>query len=313
MREEKQELVCVVGPTATGKTAVGVTLAGQYGGEVVSADSMQLYRGIHIASAAPDAAEMQGIPHYMLEFLDPGETFTVADYAREANRLIGEIAARGHLPLLVGGTGLYISTVADGLCFAPEPADPALRQRLSRELSAVGAAEMLRRLSAFDPESAARLHPNNTRRILRAFEVYEATGLTVTEQNARSRPAEPPYDLVMIGLTCRDRQKLYDRIDRRVDAMLEKGLLDEARASLAAGGNGGAGQAIGHKELYPYLRGEVSLDEAVRSLKNATHHYAKRQLTWFRRDPRIHWIETDTVPDAAAAAVQFLSERRNGA
>ena len=299
--------VFIAGPTASGKTALGAALAEKFGGEVVSADSMQIYKGIHIASAAPDSSEMLGVPHHMLEFLEPGQSFSVAEYVNAARGVIADINARGKLPFVVGGTGLYISSLADNTVYADEPTDLDLRKELNTLFDKEGAEKMLERLSVFDPESAARLHPNNRRRIIRAFEVYKLTGHSITEQNILSKEGEKYIEPLLIGITYRDREKLYERINRRVDIMLENGLEDEARAALSRS-SGGAVQAIGHKELAEYIKGECSLSEAAESLKRQTRRYAKRQLTWFKRDKRINWIYADESADPAGEAEKLIKQ-----
>ncbi len=299
--------VFIAGPTASGKTALGAALAKKFGGEVVSADSMQIYRGIHIASAAPDSDETLGVPHHMLEFLESEQSFSVAEYVNAAREVIKDINARGKLPFVVGGTGLYISSLADNTVYADEPTDLDLRKELNTLFDKEGAEKMLERLSVFDPESAARLHPNNRRRIIRAFEVYKLTGHSITEQNIRSKEGEKYIEPLLIGITYRDREKLYERINRRVDIMLENGLEDEARAALS-GNHGGAVQAIGHKELAGYINGECSLNEAAESLKRQTRRYAKRQLTWLKRDKRINWIYADECPDPAGEAEKLIKQ-----
>ena len=299
--------VFIAGPTASGKTALGAALAEKFGGEVVSADSMQIYKGIHIASAAPDSSEMLGVPHHMLEFLEPEQSFSVAEYVNAARGVIADINARGKLPFVVGGTGLYISSLADNTVYADEPTDLDLRKELNVLFDKEGAEKMLERLSVFDPESAARLHPNNRRRIIRAFEVYKLTGHSITEQNILSKEGEKYIEPLLIGITYRDREKLYERINRRVDIMLENGLEDEARAALLRN-HGGAVQAIGHKELAEYIKGECSLSEAAESLKRQTRRYAKRQLTWFKRDKRINWIYADESADPAGEAEKLIKQ-----
>lgn len=299
--------VFIAGPTASGKTALGAALAEKFGGEVVSADSMQIYKGIHIASAAPDSSEMLGVPHHMLEFLEPEQSFSVAEYVNAARGVIADINARGKLPFVVGGTGLYISSLADNTVYADEPTDLDLRKELNVLFDKEGAEKMLERLSVFDPESAARLHPNNRRRIIRAFEVYKLTGHSITEQNILSKEGEKYIEPLLIGITYRDREKLYERINRRVDIMLENGLEDEARAALSRS-SGGAVQAIGHKELAEYIKGECSLSEAAESLKRQTRRYAKRQLTWFKRDKRINWIYADESADPAGEAEKLIKQ-----
>lgn len=305
---EKITVLCVVGPTASGKTALGARLARTLGGEVVSADSMQIYRGMPIASAVPSAEEMLGVPHHLIEFADPDTEFTVADYTSAAKRTISDISSRGRLPVIVGGTGLYVNSLIDNIEFIKQENDPALRERLAAEYRESGGKAMLEKLRLTDPETADKLHANDEKRIIRAFEIQALTGSTVSRQNMLSRRNGSPYRPVMIGITYRDRAVLYGRIDRRVDTMLENGLLDEAYADFTRGGSGTAVQAIGHKELYPYFRGEVSPEQAVESLKRATRRYAKRQLTWFRRDERIHWIFADETQNVLDEALKIFKE-----
>lgn len=303
--------VFITGPTASGKTALSVRLAKKFGGEIVSADSMQIYRGIHIASAAPDEEEKCGVPHHMLEFLEPESEFSVADYTKAARKIIKDINSRGRLPIVVGGTGLYINALADNTVFITEKADGTLRDRLEKRFDSIGGAAMLKELEAVDSASAAKLHPNDRKRIVRALEVYSLTGETKTRQNELSKTGEKIINPLFIGITYKDRQRLYDRINLRVDKMLENGLLNEAEAALNRSG-GGAFQAIGHKELAGYINGECTLDEAAERLKMQTRRYAKRQLTWFNKNERIHWLYPDENADifAAAAALinKFLSE-----
>lgn len=300
----KIKTLFIVGPTASGKTSLSIKLAEKFSGEIVSADSMQIYKGIHIASAAPEAQEMRGIPHHLLEFLEPQDCFSAADYVKAARDCISDIASRGKLPIAVGGTGLYISSLADNIGFTEEKTDPDLRQSLEKRFDEIGAEEMLKELAAFDPETAARLHPNNRRRIIRAFEVYKLTGKTITEQNILSKKGEEFIEPRMIGITFRDREKLYERINRRVDIMLKNGLLDEAKKAYDRK-NGGAFQAIGHKELSGVFEGKCTLKEAAENLKRQTRRYAKRQLTWFNRDDRIHWLYADDSTDIFAEAAEI--------
>lgn len=307
MRKEKK-VIFIVGPTASGKTDLSISLAKEFGGEIISADSMQVYKGIHVASAAPDNEEKQGIPHYMLEFLSSNEQFSVADYVLKAREHINEIISRGKLPIVVGGTGLYITSLLDNTVFSDEKVDPVLREKLENEFSSSGAEEMLKRLARFDPESAKRLHPSDRRRIIRCFEIYETTGKTITEQNELSHVEECDFESLVIGITYNDRQKLYDRINSRVEKMLEKGLLDEAKRTFENEGDKGAFQAIGHKELYGFLKGECSLEEAKELLKQQTRRYAKRQLTWFRRDQRINWIYADVCEDTNRMAISLVKK-----
>ena len=302
----KIKTVFIVGPTASGKTGLGISLAEKFSGEIVSADSMQIYKGIPIASAAPDAEEMRGIPHHMLEFLDPSISYSVADYVKAAREIIADIENRDKCPFVVGGTGLYISSLADNTEYTEEETDYELRRRLESRFDEVGAQEMLKELAEFDPDTALRLHPNNRRRIIRAFEVYKTTGKTITEQNELSHKGEEYIEPLLIGINYRDREKLYDRINLRVDIMLENGLLEEAKTALKQ--NGGAVQAIGHKELADFLNGECSLSEATENLKRQTRRYAKRQLTWFNRDKRINWIYADETEDLLKEAARLTEE-----
>ena len=301
-------VIFVVGPTASGKTALAVQLAQQLGGEVISADSMQVYAPMCIGTARPTDAEMDGVPHHLLGFLPLTQPYSVAQYAEDARRCIADVASRGRVPIVAGGTGLYVSALADGLTFSESHRDDALRAELTRRAQTEGGAALLRELAEFDPESAARLHPANVGRIIRAIEIYRTDGITMTEQLRRSRAVPPPWHSTMIGLTYRDRAVLYDRINRRVDQMLADGLEDEARRVLAMDGGATALQAIGYKELAPYLAGECSRDAAVERLRQATRHYAKRQLTWFRRDPRIRWLYPDETPNILQQAIQLCQE-----
>ena len=297
----KIKTVFVAGATASGKTELAIKLAKRFDGEIVSADSMQIYKGIHIASAAPDTEEMQGIPHYMLEFLKPDDSFSVAEYVEKARAYVKDIARRGKLPIVAGGTGLYINSLADNISYIEEKNDGKLRCELEERFENIGAEQMLKELKEIDPETAARLHSNDKKRIIRAFEVYRLTGKTVTEQNKLSKQGDALIDPCIIEITYRDREKLYDRINRRVDKMLQSGLAEEARAALQNTA-GGAYQAIGHKELSGYISGDMSLKEAAEKLKMQTRRYAKRQLTWFRRDERINRIYADETEDVFSAA-----------
>lgn len=308
---KKQKAIFVVGPTASGKTGLSIELAKRFSGEIISADSMQIYKGIHIASAAPDSEEMQGIPHHLLEFLDTDIQFSVADYVKAAKERLCDIASRGKLPIIAGGTGLYISSLLDNTEFVSLKTDPLLRERLEKQFDAVGAEEMLRLLAEFDPQTAERLHPNDRRRIIRAFEVYNSTGKTITRQNADSHLNESEIEPLVLGITYKDRERLYDRINRRVDIMLENGLLAEAESAYKKNGGKGGFQAIGHKELYGYFEGNSTLQEAIELLKMQTRRYAKRQLTWFRRDERINWLyadECDVLSIATSLTDKFLKE-----
>lgn len=305
---KKQKIICVVGPTASGKTGLGIELAKYFDGEVISADSMQIYCDMHIASAAPDDSETEGIPHHLVEFLPYGSSYTVADYVKAARQKIGEIASRGKTPIIVGGTGLYINSLVNNVEFIESETDYELRERITKEYDLVGGAEMLSRLCEIDPDAAAKLHENDKKRIIRAFEIYESTGNTKSFNDEQSIKNESPYDACLIGITYRDREKLYERINLRVDVMLQNGLLKEAKSAYDKNLGGGAVQAIGHKEFFDYFKEQISLEEAIENLKRSTRRYAKRQLTWFNKDERINWIYRDETENTVDAAIKFIKK-----
>lgn len=297
MNQKRIPLAVIAGPTASGKTALAIEMAKRLNGEVISADSMQIYRELQIGTARPTVEEMDGVPHHLVGHLPMTQGYSVAQYVQDARNAIEDITSRGRLPIVAGGTGLYISSLVNGIEFTEMPRDEGLVAELNRRAQQEGGEALLTELAQFDPESAARLHPNNLGRIIRAMEIYYTTGVTMTEQLARSREHAPPWQLGMIGITYRDRAVLYERINRRVTLMMHDGLEAETRDVLARPGGKTALQAIGYKELAPYIRGECPLDEALENLRRATRRYAKRQLTWFRRDDRIYWLEADTFPD----------------
>ncbi len=302
------KIVVICGPTASGKTALSIALAKAFDGEVVSADSMQIYRGMDIGTAKPTRQEMEGVPHHMLDVAGPGEQYSVSRYAQEASARVEEIRVRGRLPIVCGGTGLYIDGLLRGTDFQPSGADNGLREQLEAQWEALGPQAMMEKLTQADPESAARLHLSDKRRILRALEVFLATGETVTVHNARTKSRPPRFEAAMIGLNTDPRQILYDRIDRRVGQMLEQGLVREAKDLLEQGLlEGTAAQAIGYKELLAHFRGEMTLEQAADLIRQKSRNYAKRQLTWFRRDERIHWI-TYNSPDGAQQVLQEATE-----
>lgn len=290
---EKIRILAVVGPTASGKSALAVALARRLGGEIVSCDSMQIYRGMDIGTAKPTKEEMEGIPHHLLDVAECDKPFSSADYVRLASDCIKEISSRGVLPILCGGTGLYLDALLRG-GFEEGESNPARRQELMEFASLHGNRALHDRLAEIDPESAASIHENNVKRVIRAIEIYETTGLTKTESDLRSRTSDSPYDATVIGLRYSDREHLYERIDRRVDGMLSHGLAQEAKRLLDGGvfeKNRTAAQAIGYKELLPFLCGEESEEAAAERLKLATRHYAKRQLTWFGKKEYVRWID----------------------
>ena len=287
--EKKHPVLAVVGPTATGKTALGVALAERFGGEIISADSMQIYKGLDVGTAKVTPEETHGIPHYAVDLLEPDQTFSVADFTALAARLEAELSARGKLPILVGGTGLYVQSFLYGVRFTAEKTPDGLREQLAAELAEKGPAAMYEELKRADPEAAAAIHPNNQVRVLRALEHYRATGKKLSEQKAGSLPPERPYRSLVLGLDFPDRAQLYARIDRRVDAMLEAGLEEEARRMLPYRSLN-ALQTVGYREFFDYFDGTVTRDEAITLIKRNSRRYAKRQLTWFRRDAEIRWF-----------------------
>ena len=298
-----EKIICVVGPTACGKTRLGVLLAKKYDGEVVSADSMQIYKGMTIGTAAPTEDEMEGVPHHMIAVADPAEQWSAARYAQAAIPIVEDILARGKRPILVGGTGLWLDAVVKGHGFAGGCAGGAVRKELQDRLAREGIGELLEELRQVDPEAAERLHPADTKRILRALEVYRETGKTISAHNAETAALPPRYDAVWIGLQFRDRADMKALIDRRVDKMVEAGLLDEVRSLLQSGlpRDATALQAIGYKELLRVLDGTATEAEAIAEVKLRSRQYAKRQLTWLRRNPDIRWIWWEKERDFARA------------
>ena len=316
---EKIPVIAVVGPTATGKTALGIGLARRFGGEIVSCDSMQIYRGLPIGTAQPDQGELAQAPHHLVGFLDVGDPFSVSDYVNLAGRTIWEIAGRGKLPILVGGTGLYARSLLRGFSFEESARDESLREALFREAEERGPEALYRRLQEQDPVAAGEIHPHNVKRVIRALEYIQLSGEPFSRQAARSKEAQSPYRYVMLVLGFRDRQKLYQRIDRRVDRMLELGLLKEAEGFYRRCKEGGtpptAAQAIGYKELFPYFAGEVPLEQAVEDIKRESRRYAKRQITWFAREENavpLYLDELDGPEDLLEAAVRILEEKGFG-
>ena len=297
----KTKLIVVAGPTASGKTALAIELARRLSGEIISADSMQVYKGMSVATAAPTQDELEAAPHHLVEFLDKSESYSVSDFCDLAREKIDEITARGKLPIIAGGTGLFIDSLVDNIIFTPAKADAELRTRLLEK----SGEELYEELLSVDREAALKIHKNNKTRVARALEIYYSSGETKTQQNINSRKEESPYDVLYFVIGYRDRALLYDRINRRVDIMLENGLLDEARENQNRLGT--AAQAIGHKELAPYFDGSLSLDEAVDKLKQETRHYAKRQITWFKRRQGAVWLYADELGNALADEAEKIS------
>ena len=297
------KVVCVVGPTACGKTTLGVLLAKRFGGEVVSADSMQIYRGMTIGTAAPTPREMDGVPHHMIAVAEPEESWSAARYVQEATPVLDGILARGRLPILVGGTGLWMDAVIRGHGFAPGQAGGAVRRELEARLAREGIGPLLSQLREADPEAAERLHPADEKRILRALEVFLETGKTITQHNRETQALPPRYDALWVGLQFANREDMRRLIDRRVDQMAREGLSEEVRALLGRGlsKNATALQAIGYKEFLQVLEGSATEEEALAEVKLRSRQYAKRQLTWLRRNPAIHWIFWEKDRDFARA------------
>ena len=305
------KLMVVCGPTASGKTKLGILLAKELNGEVVSADSMQLYRTMDIGTAKPTLEEREGIPHHMLDVADPWEQYSVARYVEEATACVEDIFARGKQPIVVGGTGLYIDALCRGLDFADEMPESHYREQLQKQVAEQGMEPLLRRLAEVDPSSAAKLHPNDEKRIIRALEVFEATGKTITQHNQESQLRPPKYERATIGLSFADRARLRARIDLRVDEMMAQGLEQEVRGLLERGipQSCTAMQAIGYKEMVRHLEEGNSPLEAAEEIKLRSRQYAKRQLSWFRRDSQIHWNlwgETPNFSSALQNSIPFL-------
>ena len=306
-------IICIAGPTASGKSALAVELAKEYHGEVVSCDSMQVYRRMNIGTAKPTPEEMQGIPHHMLDVAEPWEDFSVSRYCELATPIVEDILSRGKTAIIAGGTGLYMDSLIRGNAFAPFPST-GVREQLEAQADAEGMEAMLAWLSSVDPDCAARLHLSDRKRILRALEVYLETGETITAHNKRTQAIPPRFHPLWLGLDFSDRGELYRRIDLRVDIMLRQGLLEEIRQLLASGipAKCTAMQAIGYKEFVDVLQNDAPLELAVEEVKKGSRHYAKRQLTWFRRNKNIHWLTRGPeAPEILETARRLLREFDN--
>jgi tRNA dimethylallyltransferase len=294
---EKINIIVICGPTATGKTRLSIELAKAVNGEIISADSMQVYKKMNIGTAKPTVEEMQGIKHYLIDELEPSQSFSVAKYKELANQYINEIKNKGKTPIIVGGTGLYIHSLLDDRDFGNYQPDFVYRDELYAIAENKGGEALKEMLIKIDPDTAERLHSNDTKRLVRALEVYKLTGKTITYWNEMSKISSSPYNALIFGLTYHNREALYEKINIRVDQMFEGGLIDEVKTLLANGVKPEmtAMQAIGYKELVCYLNGEITLDEAKDKIKQESRRYAKRQLTWFRRDTNIIWFEIDSL------------------
>ncbi|MEE0059574.1 MAG: tRNA (adenosine(37)-N6)-dimethylallyltransferase MiaA [Acutalibacteraceae bacterium] len=310
LNTEKIPLIVVCGPTASGKTSLGIAIAKHFGGEIISADSMQIYKGMDIATAKPTKDEQQQIPHHLIDYVEPTTAYSVADYVKTAHQKIKEVYSKGKVPVLVGGTGLYIDSLVNNVEFTEADVDSELRENLYNRLQTEGADVLLNELAEFDEESAQRIGTSNHRRLIRAIEIYLTTGKTMTQHIRESKLVPSPYKAVYIALSCKDRQKLYDRINKRVDLMVEAGLIQEAEEFRKQEYSSTAVKAIGYKELEPFFTGDTTLEQALENLKRETRRYAKRQLTWFRRNENIKWLLTDelTTEEAINKAIDTINQ-----
>ena len=308
----ENRLICICGPTASGKTALSVALAKQLHTEIISADSMQIYRGMDIGTAKPTAEERQGVPHHLLDVCAPGEPFSVARYVELADAAAQDVLSRGMIPIVAGGTGLYMDALIECSTFSGDETDLSVREKYQRMAAEQGNEAVHACLAKVDPEGAGRLHPNNLKRVIRALEVYEQTGMTIDAFNRLHKRPAPKYAALKIGICPAERQTLYDRIDLRVDQMLADGLLEETKRLLDSGALAGtAAQAIGYKELLGYLQGDAPLADCVALLKQRSRNYAKRQLTWLKRDDNIHWIyynNGEELPAILQEATEYLQK-----
>ncbi len=314
--ENKIPLIAVIGPTASGKTGLAVEIAKQFNGEVVSADSMQIYSELGIGTAKPSEKEMCGIPHHLVGFKSIDDEYSVADYVEDAKKAIADIHERGKLPVICGGTGLYVDSLLSNTEFAEIKSDPNIRKKLFKFAEENGNEVLFDELKKIDPISASKTHANNLLRVVRALEVFEITGKTMSEHQKDSHPVPSIYDVCYIGTTFAERDKLYARIEERIEEMLKEGVEAEAKFLFEHNGTCTAAQAIGYKEFYPYFRGEMSREDAVEVLKKETRHYAKRQLTWFRRNQNINWLcrdsflEKDELYKAAFDIIEKFLEKK---
>jgi len=304
---KNKPVIYIVGPTASGKTSFSIELAKSLNGEIVSSDSMQIYKGMHIASAAPDESEKQEIEHHLFEFLNPTESFSVGEYVKCAKTVIDEIHSKGKIPIVVGGTGLYISALAENLDFGCGSADYQLRDELEQFVSENGLLKLYEYLKSIDPKAAKKISENDKKRIIRAIEIYKTCGKTKTEMDEESKNSGLIYDNLFIGLNYANRETLYSRINQRVDIMLENGLIKEAENAYK-NVSGTAAQAIGHKEFFEYFDGNMKFEDAVEHLKMQTRRYAKRQLTWFRKNDLINWIIMDEDENPLEKAKNIVKE-----
>ena len=303
----KQKLIVVAGPTASGKTRLAIDIAKSVNGEIANADSMQIYKHMNIGSAKPTLEEQSEAKHHLIDFLEPDEEFSVANYTELAHKVIAEISSRGKIPIMCGGTGLYINSVVNDITFGEIETDYKLREELNELAKQHGSQYLLDILKEFDPVSAQRLHPGNLRRIVRAIEFYRTTGIPISEHQEMTKQKESRYEPLMLCVKW-DREVLYDRINKRVDIMMNDGLLDEVKQLMEMGYTKelNSMKGIGYKEIIDYFEGNMSLEDTVNLIKQSSRRYAKRQLTWFRRDKRIHWL--DANEDFLAEGIQLCKE-----
>ncbi len=309
MEKTKRPLVILTGPTAVGKTALSIALAKEIGGEIISADSMQVYRRMDIGSAKITPEEMAGVPHHLIDVLEPDQEFNVVVFQKLAKRAVADIYSRGHIPVVVGGTGFYIQALVYDIDFTENDEDTALRRSLEELARREGAEALYERLRAVDPESCESIHANNIKRVIRAIEFYEKTGKKISDHNREQRQNDSPYNVAYFVLND-DRERIYERINERVDLMMAQGLTEEVRALRESGCRKDmvSMQGLGYKELLSYLEGERSLEEAVYLIKRDTRHFAKRQLTWFRREKEVIWIEKNVFDRDSQKMLEFMQD-----
>ncbi|MCI8589982.1 MAG: tRNA (adenosine(37)-N6)-dimethylallyltransferase MiaA [Clostridiales bacterium] len=295
-------MIAVVGPTGVGKSALAIEIAKRFGAEVISCDSMQIYRGMDIGTAKVTPAQMQGVPHHLIDIVDPDVSFSCVEYAAFAKKTVEQLSEKGVLPVFCGGTGQYLDAVLKGTRFSDADIDLSLREALL----AKEPIQLWNELDLIDPEAARKIHPNNKKRVVRALEIYQTTGVLKSEWDRRSIDENAPYDALILGLCCSDRDLLRQRIDQRVDEMLEAGLVDEVKR-LSFSAHATAKAAIGYKEIISYLKNEITLEEAVQKIKTASRQYAKRQMTWFKANPAIHWLDISVMDAAQRQQAAFLA------
>ena len=311
--EERKKIIVICGPTASGKTGLSIVLAQKFGGEIISADSMQVYKKLDVGTAKATAEEQAAVPHHLVDFLEPDQPYNVEIFTRLAKDKIDEICSRGKLPIIAGGTGLYIESLVNGITFTEQNSDKTVRKQLEQQLAENGKEWLHEQLVRIDPEYASGVHPNNAVRVMRALEIYYTTGVTMTQQIANSRPIEKPYDVLFLATGFKDRAKLYENIDKRVDIMVQLGVLEEAEYVYKNRDRFvNSAAAIGYKEFFPYFENEQSIEECIDTLKKSSRHYAKRQLTWFNRMKDINWLYVDGEDDYRQTAVSLTENFLNG-